>query len=395
VIALFQVALPYDLLTLPDEQLEPLSYDGDATIDGIDEFDVYVGPPYHSRLSEAESEGIVFDPDLFNPADPQPVETNITVGGVAPIRCDAIQVKIVAAPFDRQQGRGADTVRPLVVVVCDAINGLLQRLRVLSRATHMKPVTPDGLLYRLVLLEDSGAPVKAEEGKWRQLNTSRFQITYTAVTPAIWQELVGLGEYETPPWDELLLDAMDLDVEMGPSLVLAATAVQTRIVNALDVLAENKVESELWAWINDRDEDYMKTPAVSEQLDHLLKSLGARSLKDDQALWQAGVQLRQARNSFVHDGRAVLGKRTKTPITREKARELVTKAGEIIDFIEALPPRRQTSTATTEPSGGHDDNTTAARFTADGGAGRVRGRVTASRWPIAKLNSWLRAAFAP
>jgi hypothetical protein len=341
VIALFQVALPYDLLVLPDEQLEPLRYEGDATIEGVDEFEVLVGPPYHSRLSEVQLERVNFDPELFNPADPQPAATNITVGGIAPVRCDAIAVRIVGSAFDRRQGRGAQTARALVVVVCDAINGLLERLRVLTRATHMKPVTPEGLLFRLALLEDSGALVEAEQGKWRQLNISRFQIRYTAVTPAIWQELVVLGEYETPPWDELLLDAMDLDVELGPSLVLAATAVETRIANALDVLAEDKVDGDLWAWINERDDDYMKTPAVSEQLDLLLKSLGGRSLKDDPDLWRAGVQLRQARNSFVHHGRAVLGRKTKTPVTRERARELVTKAGEIIDFIEALLPEEK------------------------------------------------------
>jgi hypothetical protein len=131
---------------------------------------------------------------------------------------------------------------------------------------------------------------------------------------------------------------MDLDVELGPSLVLAATAVETRVATALDLLASDKVDDDLWAWINERGDDYTKIPTIAEQLDQLLKSLGGRSLKDDPRLWQAGVHLRQARNSFVHDGRAALGKKTKTLVTRTKARELVAQAGEIIDFIEALLP---------------------------------------------------------
>lgn len=338
-IALFQVALPYDVLILPGDELQPLGYEGDAHIEGIEKFEVLVGPPYRSRLSEDKSGVVIGDPDLFNPAEPQPIETNVEVGGVAPVRCDAIAVSIIAAEFDRRQETAVATVGSLVVVVvvCDAMNGLLQRLRVLARATHMKPLTPDGLLYRLVLLDDAGALVEAEEGKWRQFGTASFQIRHTAMTPAIWEELAELGEYETPPWDELLLDAMDLDVELGPSLVLAATAVETRIAKALDVLAIGKISPELWSWINDRNKDYTKTPAVAEQLDQLLKSLGGRSLKNDPRLWEAGVHLRQARNSFVHDGRAVLGN-AKTPITRQKARELVALAGEIIDFIEALLP---------------------------------------------------------
>jgi hypothetical protein len=338
-IALSQVALPYELLVLPNQELPPLTYHGDREIEGIDEFQVLVGPPYRSRLSESSPDEPAFDLNLFNPVDPQPADANVTVGGVPAVRCDAIAVRIIASHFERAQEAAYEVVQSLLAVVCDAVNDLLQRLRVLARVTHMKPLTPDGLLFRVVLLDDSGAPVEAEEGKWRQMNSSgSVQIRQTAVTPAIWQELVDLGEYETPPWDELLLDAMDLDVELGPSLVLAATAVETRIANALDVLASERVDGDLWTWINDRDDDFTKTPTVSEQLDHLLKTMGGRSLKDDSRLWQAGVQLRQARNTFVHDGRAMLGRRTKTPVTQERARELVTQAGEIIDFIEALLP---------------------------------------------------------
>jgi hypothetical protein len=51
----------------------------------------------------------------------------------------------------------------------------------------------------------------------------------------------------------------------------------------------------------------------------------------------AGVHIRDARNSFVHEGRARFGK-AKQIVTREKARELAVQAGEIIDFIDALLP---------------------------------------------------------
>jgi hypothetical protein len=340
VIALFQVALPYELLVLPEDELQLLKYTTDSPVAGTEGFEVLVGPPYRSRLSEADPDGVI-PPDFFNPSDPQPVDATIDVGGVSPIRCDAIVVQIVAREFDRRVESSQETMLSLRSVACDATNGLLERLRVLTRAVHLKPLNPENLLYRIVMLDDSGIPVEPEEGKWRQFGTHRFLIRYTAVTAPIWQELVDLGEYETPPWDELLLDAMDLDVELGPSVVLAATAVETRIATALDVLAADKLDSELWTWMNDRNDDFTKTPAVSEQLDQLLGSLGGRSLKDEPDLWEAGVQLRQARNSFVHEGRPLLGRKAKVPVTREKARELVVKAGEIIDFIEGLLPQEQ------------------------------------------------------
>ena len=115
---------------------------------------------------------------------------------------------------------------------------------------------------------------------------------------------------------------------------------ETRIESALNILAEGKVSDALWTWVRDRGDDYTLTPSVSDQLDVLLEAFGGRSLKEDSRLWAAHLHLRKARNSFVHQGRALLGKR-KEPVTREKARELVQQAREIIDFIEALLPEDQ------------------------------------------------------
>jgi hypothetical protein len=340
-IALLQIALqPYELLTVPGQELTALRYSGDVAIEGIEVSNVLVLPPYRSRLSERDAAQMDFDAELFNPADPQPVDANVTVDGVAAVRCDAIAVNIVTAEFDRGIEGSQEAVQALLTVGCAAVNGLLERLRVMARATHIKPLPPpDKLLFRLVLMDDSGTPIAKEEGKWKQIHSSgSLLLAYTAVTPAIWSELVDLGEYEIPPWDELLLDALGLDAELGPSLVLAATAVETRVATALDVLAIDNVNPDLWAWINDRDDDYRKTPSIEEQLGELLRIFGGRSLKDEARLWDASIDLRRARNSFVHRGRPVLGKKIRTPVTREKARELVAQAGEIIDFIEALLP---------------------------------------------------------
>jgi hypothetical protein len=348
-IAFVQIVLQSPLLILPDEQLEALTYEGDALADakqngvlaGADQVQVSVLPPYRSQRPADASPGVgPGDPDLFNAADPQPVEEHIEIDGKAAIRCDAIAVRIDAPGFEfdrRRDGTAADTIRSLLGIACDAVNGILQRIRVLARATHLRPLEPDSILYRLVFLDDSEAPLEADEEKFRQTWTTSYRIRHVAVTHATWQEAVALGEYETPPWDALLLDAMDLDIDLGPSLVLAATAVETRIAHALDLLAKDKVPDGLWEWIKTRGGDYTKEPSVAEQLDALLKAFGGRSLKDDERLWAAGGHLRAARNSFVHEGRARFGK-AKQVVTREKARELVVQAGEIIDFIEELLP---------------------------------------------------------
>jgi hypothetical protein len=64
-------------------------------------------------------------------------------------------------------------------------------------------------------------------------------------------------------------------------------------------------------------------------------------MKEEPRLWEAAIHLRDARNSFVHEGRPYIGRRgsgRRQPVTREKARELVAHAIEVIDFIEGLLP---------------------------------------------------------
>lgn len=337
-----------------------MTYEGDSLAEakqngalaGADEVQVSVIPPYRSqRPREATSEPGPGDPNSLNAADPQPTEENIEIDGKAAIHCDAIAVRIDAPGFEFDRTRSeaqATTVASLLGIAVDAVNGVLERIRVLARATHLRPLEPDSTLYRLVFLNDSGEPLDADPEKFRQTWNTGLRIRYVAVTDAMWQDAVALGEYETPPWDALLLDAMDLDVEIGPSLVLAATAVETRIAHALDLLAQGKLPDDLWEWIKERGGDYKKEPSVAEQLDTLLGVLGGRSLKDDERLWAAGVQLRDARNSFVHEGRARFGK-AKRVVTRQKARELVMQAGEIIDFIEELLPEEARRPRETNP----------------------------------------------
>jgi hypothetical protein len=345
VIALVQLVLPSTLLVVPDT-LGPLTYEGDTELEGIDKVEVTLLPPYRSQLPDIPKEGLpCVDPDLFVPAEPQPTSDDHTVDGVAAVACDVIAVQI-AAPgyeFDRRRGEGASPVAvALRALACDAANGALERIRVLANATHLRLLDPENVLFRLVFLDDAGRVLPKEEERFRQTWNGRTHIQYVAITETTWGQVAALGDYETPPWDELWLDAADLDADIGPSLVLAATAVETRIANALDVLARGRLSDELWTWVKERDGDYTKTPYVADQLDVLLKDLGGRSLKDDNGLWEAGVHLRGARNSFVHEGRPMLGKAPKRElVTREKAGELIRQAREIMDFIEALLPEEE------------------------------------------------------
>jgi len=60
-----------------------------------------------------------------------------------------------------------------------------------------------------------------------------------------------------------------------------------------------------------------------------------RSLKEEPVLWEGYRNLRAARNSFAHAGRAVIGT---TEVSLEKAKDLLAKANSIVDWLEPSLP---------------------------------------------------------
>jgi hypothetical protein len=157
------------------------------------------------------------------------------------------------------------------------------------------------------------------------------------IAPEQWSALsAATSAPALPPSDELLLDAMHAMPHIGAAVVLAHTAIEVRIFSALNSLASTgrtTVGSEMWTWINDRGS---KDPSVEEQLTDLLRILTGKSLKTEVTLWAAYTNLRKARNSFVHEGKAMLLDRS--PVTKEKAHELLGGALAIVEWIETSLP---------------------------------------------------------
>jgi len=154
----------------------------------------------------------------------------------------------------------------------------------------------------------------------------------------LWSVLRDLpDDYVAPPWETLLLDARVLLEserlpEVGPALVLAASAIETRIDDALRVLAERHGGTvvALWSWLSKRD-PWWQEPSIVEKLSVVLGALTGRSLKDDNDLWEAFQNLREARNRYVHEGVAQIGGQ---PVTSDQASNLVAKTRLILDWLE-------------------------------------------------------------
>jgi hypothetical protein len=118
----------------------------------------------------------------------------------------------------------------------------------------------------------------------------------------------------------------------------------------LDILAKqsSSISDESWEWLSSRDDVLLKQPSAKEMFDQVLSLLTAKSLRRDQPeLWKALDELRSARNSMVHQGKASIKNRrkrkaaTKTEVTPEMARSMVDNASRIIGWIESLLPEEQ------------------------------------------------------
>ena len=153
---------------------------------------------------------------------------------------------------------------------------------------------------------------------------------------AVWTDVNSLPiEYEPPPWKMLLLDAEHVLPQIGPAIVLAATALEVGISQILDDLASRSpIPVDLWHWITNRG-FFLKEPSEEEQFDELLRILVGTSLKEDPSLWEGFKNIKDARNSFVHEGTATIGRNV---VREEDARRLIGKAKEIFSFLRSKIP---------------------------------------------------------
>jgi hypothetical protein len=222
---------------------------------------------------------------------------------------------------------------------------------VLNRVAWAKLLSRSDNPWSIQFLNDDGTEVEKTQDQFRKLFGARSQEQIVALDVPIWDAIRALPvSYELEPSDELLLDAYGLLPQVGPAIVLAYSAIETRIARALDRLAAlvglNPV---LWEWINDRG-NFIKDPSTAEQLDVLAKALIGKSLKEEANLWEGYQNLRQARNGFVHSGKATIGK-LQTEVDSARANELVQGAERIIDWIESLLPQTERRPRFQSPNG--------------------------------------------
>jgi hypothetical protein len=203
--------------------------------------------------------------------------------------------------------------------VNEEVNGWLARLRILSRAAALAPLSPVEATWRLMFRADDGSELEPDPSYIRAIAGGSSSVTSVALSQELWESVGELQWGFVPRSDDLLLlDAHNSVNEVGPALVYG-------------------MPRHLWLWINDR-KDYTKAPSTVEQFDTLLSALTGRSLKEDSRLWEGFQNLRRARNSFVHDGQSLVGRDV---VDAPRAANLVAIAEEILDWVDGLLPENE------------------------------------------------------
>lgn len=280
----------------------------------------------------------------------QPATTDaVTVNDQLTIACCLLQMDLRRESFVRRnptseaQAHDPDFGDPSTNHVFEIANTFLTAVRSLFRLPTFRELHPAQTVWRLDYLDDEGALLAAEQGLHRTRSYHGGSFSANGLTTETWQWLgAQLPGYVPPPWHLALLEAERLaagvrDSAVGAPIAVASAALEAFIAEVLNALASRStsVSSSLWTWLNGRD-DWLKEPSVEERYDFLLREFAGFSLKDDTRLWQDFRNLRQARNSFSHEGRAVIGN---SPVTGARAEELIAGCRRIVDWVEdRLPP---------------------------------------------------------
>jgi hypothetical protein len=304
--------------------MTPIDYDSDGVI-------AKIYPPVRAVASDGKR-----PLSELAPAKEQTTTNQVIVNGTPTVPANLLRVEIRRDDFDRRAGKDVK-YDPPTALFFQIVNWWLERLRVVSNAAYLRPLM-EAEPHRIEYLNDDGTPVPNEmPEKYRQRFGKQHRLDVTAIDVDLWNRIKALGpKYEPPRYQTLILDAYAVLPDVGSAIVLAATALETVIGPVLEVLAQReggKFEK-LWNWVSDRNA-YWQEPSLADLFGDILAISSGKSLADDNALWEAFKNLKEARNNFVHEGHAMIGDRS---VTSERAAKLIEKADAIIKWMAQMLP---------------------------------------------------------
>jgi hypothetical protein len=346
-LARFRVLLPYSFSVPYHDytKMRPLAFS-----DG--EYEVKLYPPLKANTDSSVAD--VTSPEPLMDAISRLAEETIIaptsavmINGQEIIKANLLQVDLLARRDFRREQPGPsegkfdiDPPRELLFLLANSIVGKLRATGRLSSVHFVTPANAAG--WRIEYLADDGSALPKDETLFRSHFEPKLTWKVSGVTLGVWEQVATLpADFMPYVWDMLLLDAHAQLPDVNTSIVLANAALESFITTSLDTLAVGSgVAPESWRWLTSRGDDWRKQPSAKEKFDQVLFLLTGRSLASEKKdLWEAFNKLRAARNSIVHQGRAVIKtKKAEVEVSPEVAKGLVVDAGRIIAWVEALLP---------------------------------------------------------
>ncbi len=331
-IARFRVLLPFSISVRHEDKLQPYEFDRGA-------YHIRVFPPYQAALDPLKVgvSPLADNIEGLKPADPQILMETIRIDSSATIRANCLQIDFLKPSFDRRPTETLTMADPPGQSLFEITNDFITRYRSAGRVPAVHLLTPMTTFWSLRYLTDEEKQLPVDPALQRGFGSSYSPFRLSGLNEAVWKQTRTLpANYKPHAWEWLLLDAESLLPEVGPSIMIAYSALETFITWALDQLAlRSRIPVELWKWIIYRGGRHELEPSVVDMFDVFLKVLAGRSLKEDAKLWESFQSLRKARNNFAHEGKLVLGS---LEVTAQKAMEFVAEAKGIIDWVEDLLP---------------------------------------------------------
>jgi len=300
-------------------------------------------PAYHPSIPAVE-----FGRAIRRSTDQAPTEY-VKLDDASTIQANLLEIDILQVESSRLASELSteQLMADAVTLGFRVASSFTQRLRSVVGGEIPSALDSQSASWKLEFLNDDGSELEPDPLRIRRRLGVKWSYHLIPLDSSVWARICELPlSYQPTPWHSLLIDAGRLLEHPGAAIVLAAAALETAVGHVLDELAaRSTVPPLLWAWINDRG-DFRKDPSVSDQFDQLLAILSGRSLKTDPALWEAFRNLKEARNTFVHEGISSIGG---TPVDRLKAADLVGKARAITTLLESNLSPEQRAPSVTRP----------------------------------------------
>lgn len=268
----------------------------------------------------------------------------IKVNNKETIQANLLQIDFVARRnFNRAIGQRE--IDPPVESFLEIANRFIEKFRSLGSFPNINKLSSETVVaWRIEYLTDEGTELEKDESLSRAVHSAKNFWQANILTAELWcKSTENFLDFKPYVWDSLMLDAFAQSAtDVNAAIVLTNAALEAAVDFTLDVLARNsKISYQSYEWLANK-RDFTKQPSAKEKFDELLYLVADRSLKtENEDLWKAFLELRDARNSMVHEGRAVIKKgKTKIPVDAQTAIKLLKKAAQIIDWLETLLPEQ-------------------------------------------------------